>query len=590
MFKKPIDFYIDEKRHFEAELEKVQKELKTLSYARFFTFLSAVFCVYYFLGSVKIMLLSVFMGGAVFSFLLKRYWKKKETRGRLQSLVKINTIEIDVLNGDASKLDSGEEYKNTDHPYSFDIDIFGNNSFFQFVNRTVTKSGKEKLVTLLNANDIENIQGKQEAIAELSKMPKWRQEFSALASTVEPEVSPNEIIKWIKTHKKEIPRYVKAISLLFSVISLGLILAVSFIGVPFSLLTVWFFIGLALSGVQLKKVNTLYTKAGKAKATFQQYYKLLGVLENQQFSSEGLKNKHDKIVMKGLQSSKVMQEFFEHLNALDQRNNVIFAIFGNGLLLWDIKQAYHVENWMHIHKKHVADWFDVISYFDAQNSLANYTFNHPEFSFPEIVMEGNVLKATSLGHPLLAPLKRITSDCIVNERSFFIVTGANMAGKSTFLRTVSLSIIMANIGLPVCAKAIQYKPIKLITSIRNSDSLSNDTSYFFSELKRLKYIIKELQKDSYFIVLDEILKGTNSSDKAEGSQKFVEKLVASKATGIIATHDLSLCEIESKYQEIENYYFDAEIQKDELFFDYKLKRGVCQNMNASFLLRKMEIV
>jgi len=191
---------------------------------------------------------------------------------------------------------------------------------------------------------------------------------------------------------------------------------------------------------------------------------------------------------------------------------------------------------------------------------------------------------------LLSSAKSITSDCLIDAQEFFIITGANMAGKSTFLRTLSLGIVMTNIGLPVCAKRFIYKPIKLITSIRNSDSLAEDTSYFFSELKRLKYIVEALKEEDYFVVLDEILKGTNSTDKAQGSQKFVERLIASQATGVIATHDLSLCEIESEYDEIHNYYFDAEIKNDELYFDYRLKKGICQNMNASFLLRKMEIV
>ena len=165
-----------------------------------------------------------------------------------------------------------------------------------------------------------------------------------------------------------------------------------------------------------------------------------------------------------------------------------------------------------------------------------------------------------------------------------------MAGKSTFLRTVSLAIVMANMGLPVCAEKFEYSPIKLITSMRTTDSLADDESYFFSELKRLKFIVEEIKSENYFIILDEILKGTNSTDKAIGSKKFVQKLVASNSTGIIATHDLSLCEIEKELSEIENYYFDAEIINNELFFDYKLKDGVCKNMNASFLLKKMEIV
>ena len=165
-----------------------------------------------------------------------------------------------------------------------------------------------------------------------------------------------------------------------------------------------------------------------------------------------------------------------------------------------------------------------------------------------------------------------------------------MAGKSTFLRTVSLHIVMANVGLPVCASKSSYAPIKLITSMRTTDNLTEDSSYFFSELTRLKYIVNAIKTDDYFIILDEILKGTNSKDKAEGSKQFVEKLVASKSTGIIATHDLSLCQVENELPQVKNYYFDAFIENDELSFDYKFKKGICQNMNASFLLRKMEII
>jgi DNA mismatch repair ATPase MutS len=200
------------------------------------------------------------------------------------------------------------------------------------------------------------------------------------------------------------------------------------------------------------------------------------------------------------------------------------------------------------------------------------------------------LNATKLGHPLLNADKRIDNDFKIDNEQFYIVTGANMAGKSTFLRTVSLTIVMANLGLPVCAEAFEYTPIKLITSMRTSDSLADDESYFYSELKRLKFIVDEIANDRYFIVLDEILKGTNSKDKAIGSKKFVEKLNASKSTGIIATHDVSLCVLEEEHESIENYFFDAEINKDELHFDYTLKKGVCKNMNASFLLQKMKIV
>ncbi len=236
----------------------------------------------------------------------------------------------------------------------------------------------------------------------------------------------------------------------------------------------------------------------------------------------------------------------------------------------------------------------MVAYFDAQNSLANFKFNHPVFIFPEIKESKEIIKAINLGHPLLNTKKRIDNDFTINKEEFFIVTGANMAGKSTFLRTVSLSIVMANCGLPVCAERYQYQPIKLITSMRTTDSLTEDESYFYSELKRLKFIVDELDTEvfgkEYFIILDEILKGTNSKDKAIGSKKFVEKLTKSKSTGIIATHDVSLCALEIDFSEVKNYYFDAKINNNELYFDYTFKKGICKNMNASFLLQKMGII
>jgi DNA mismatch repair ATPase MutS len=200
------------------------------------------------------------------------------------------------------------------------------------------------------------------------------------------------------------------------------------------------------------------------------------------------------------------------------------------------------------------------------------------------------MQGVNLGHPLLKVDKRIDNDFDIKKEEFFIITGANMAGKSTFLRTVSLAVVMANTGLPVCATSFKYAPIKLITSMRTSDSLSEEASYFYSELKRLKFIVDQINREDYFIILDEILKGTNSKDKAMGSKKFIEKLSKSKSTGIIATHDVSLCELENEFSAIRNYYFDAEIIANELYFDYTLTAGVCKNMNASFLLEKMEII
>lgn len=352
----------------------------------------------------------------------------------------------------------------------------------------------------------------------------------------------------------------------------------------------WIFVGFFITGKYLKKISSLASNTDKIRDTFRQYALLLRLIENEEFNASLLKNKQQNIKQESKKASDILTELSKAMDALDNRNNFISAIFGNGYFLTDIKNSFSIEKWIENYHDTVEQWFEVVSFFDAYNSFGNYTFNHSQYIFPKILDTKQTTKVEQLGHPLLKTEKRIDNDFEIKNQQFFIITGANMAGKSTFLRTVSLHIVMANIGLPVCAKSSEYSPVKLITSMRTTDSLTDDSSYFFSELTRLKYIVEAIKTDDYFIILDEILKGTNSTDKAIGSRKFVEKLVASNATGIIATHDLSLCEIEKELDAVKNYYFDAQIVNDELFFDFTFKKGICQNMNASFLLKKMKIV
>jgi len=587
---KPIEFYKSEKQNFEKELSSLKKKLTTYSTLRLLLFLGVAAGVYFFFGNSKLILIVLLIGIPLFLYLVSKHSDLKEKRDLLKKLIQINKTEISVLNGDYFFLEEGEEFIDPSHFYSYDIDLFGRGSFFQYCNRTVTREGKKALANILTKNEITNIKKKQEGIKELSQKPKWRQYFSALASLVKVQHSAKEIIHWIHQYKAVFPKFTSYLPIVFSVISIVFILLVSFELASGQLLIIWFFIGLGVSGVFLKRINALYTDSSKAKDTFKQYHKLLNEIENCNFSSDILIEKQRSIQTESQKASIIFAKFSKILDALDQRNNLLIAVLGNAFFLRDLQQANKIEKWIERYADKVENWFEVISFFDAQNSLANVTFNHPEFSFPKINNDDKVITAKNLGHPLLRVSQRIDNDFTIDNQQFFIITGANMAGKSTFLRTVSLSIVMANIGLPVCAESFEYTPIKLITSMRTSDSLADDESYFFSELKRLKFIVDEIKTKRYFIILDEILKGTNSTDKAIGSKKFVQKLVASNSTGIIATHDLSLCEIEKDLTQIKNYYFDAEVINDELHFDYTLKNGICKNMNASFLLKKMKIV
>jgi len=591
---KPIEFYKTEKQNFEQELSSLKKKLATSSTLRLFVFLSIVAGIYFFFGNGKLILAVLLIGIPLFLYLVSKHSDLQEKRDLVKKLIQINKTEIAALNGNYFSLDEGKDFLDPSHFYSYDIDLFGRGSFFQYCNRTVTKDGKKELANILTKNEVINIINKQEGIKELSKKPKWRQYFSALASLVKVQYPSKDIINWIHNYKAVFPKYASFLPNLFSIISLIIIILVSFDLVAGQLLVVWFFIGLGVSGVFFKRINILYTDSSKAKDTFKQYHKLLNEIENCDFSSDILIQNQRSIQTESQKASVIFAKFSKILDALDQRNNLVIAILGNAFLLRDLQQVNKIEKWIELYTDKVETWFEVISFFDAENSLANVTFNHPEFSFPKINSDNKIITAKNLGHPLLKVSQRIDNNFTIDDQQFFIITGANMAGKSTFLRTVSLSIVMANIGLPVCAESFEYTPIKLITSMRTSDSLADDESYFFSELKRLKFIVDKinpaLSGEKYFIILDEILKGTNSTDKAIGSKKFVQKLVTSKSTGIIATHDLSLCEIENDLTQIMNYYFDAEIIDNELFFDYKLKNGICKNMNASFLLKKMEIV
>ncbi|NVK52899.1 MAG: DNA mismatch repair protein MutS [Flavobacteriaceae bacterium] len=586
----PLSFYNQEKEILEEKLSKLKKQLYTISSLRLLVFLITVFSVYFFFGEITLVAICAFVGIVLFGLLLVKNAALQIRKQILVEKIKINSIEISVLQGNFDSLDSGKEFVDANHFFSNDIDLFGERSFYQYSNRTATKEGAALYAKQLTENSITNIEEKQKAIQELSSKVHWRQHFSAIASLVKVEVSSQTIIKYIKDYKEVLPNYNRVLITIFPFTSLVFIGLVSFGLLPFSYLVAWFFMGLFITGTQVKKTSKIYNQSGKAKETFKQYYKLLEEIEKTNFTTSILKEQQQKVRSENEKASVVFYKFSKILDSFDQRNNVLIALVGNAFFLWDIQNAYKVEKWISKYKNIVENWFDVITFFDAQNTLANFHFNHPIFVFPVLLKEKAVVKATKLGHPLLNSEKRVDNDFEINKEQFYIVTGANMAGKSTFLRTVSLTIVMANLGLPVCAEQFEYAPIKLITSMRTSDSLADDESYFYSELKRLKFIVDQIADEDYFIVLDEILKGTNSKDKAIGSKKFVEKLNASKSTGIIATHDVSLCVLEQENESIENYFFDAEIHNDELHFDYTLKKGICKNMNASFLLKKMKIV
>ena len=582
-------FYTQQRDKHNEELKRLKKQLALLASLRLLVFVATGLAIY-FLWTTSLVYWIFPLGLAGFLYLVSRYSDLKWQKGYVERLIAINNTELEVAARRFHHLPDGKEFLVPEHPYAQDLDLFGRGSFYQYANRTALKQGSQIFAGLLLDGYPKDITKKQEAIQELAQLPEWRQRFSALAGGTHPEVPHHVVSKWLKEHEAFVPQWIKYVAPAFALGSIGLVIAALSGWIPEVVVLYWYVVGVGIVGRYGKNILRFSSDVSKAQDTIEQYQKLISELEQKEFASELLRNLQQKLILDGEKTSKILKKFTRHMAMLDQQNNLLIMMFGQGLALWSLYFAYQVENWIGTYGKQVEGWFEAIAYFDAYNSLGNYAFNHLDHTYPQITDGPMTLQAKAVGHPLVDPKKNVLNDFSLDEGRFSIVTGANMAGKSTFLRAVALQIVMANMGLPVKGKEVQYQPIRLLTSMRSSDSLADETSYFYAELKRLKYIVDELEKGNCFVVLDEILKGTNSVDKAEGSKKFVEKLVRSGATGLVATHDLSLCTLANELPQVENHYFDAQIVNGELYFDYRFKEGICQNMNASFLLKKMGIV
>ena len=587
----PQQTYNERVSLFKSKSKLQKSKLLKFSFIRIAVFLLAVLGIYLYWSKTAISIGIGIVFCVLFMFLIRHYLDLKREKIKLGHLITINENELIHLSGKGFDVGDGEIYKDSTHAYSEDIDLFGKKSFFQFLNRTGIKTGEQKLAELLKSNETSGIIRKQEAIKELSLLLDFRQDFTAEAMMLEDQNLVAKTVKRLESYSNFSKKWIIPASYVFSLISVLVLIAFSLEYLSLSQFGLWIMLGLGITGFYIKKINALSRITSSAQENFRQYQKLISAVENQVFSSQHLLEHQNKLKKESFLASTAVKKLSKHIDALEQRQNMLVGVVLNALTLWDLRQSKFIEDWLDSYKTEIRHWFEVIDYIDAQNSFANLAFNQPGYTYPIISKNNNcILECADAAHPLIKSNQVVTNSFSIKEEDFLIVTGANMAGKSTFLRTVSLMIVMANNGLPVYANTCHYTPIQLITSMRTSDSLSDESSYFFAELSRLKVIIDNIAEHRFFIVLDEILKGTNSHDKAKGSRQFVEKLVKSKSSGIIATHDLSLCTLEEKLASVKNYYFDAEIINEELHFDYKFKKGVCKNMNASFLLKKMGIV
>lgn len=580
-----------------AKLSKVQNQIYRISTIRLILFVAGVAGVIYFWSAGwLVMTLVVALTFIPFLILVKYHNSLFYKKDYLEMKIKINEQELQALDGDFSSFDEGDEFINPAHLYTYDLDVFGRHSLFQAINRTSTAPGKTNLAGWLNnqLRDKDEIMNRQEAIRELAPDIKFRQRFRISGLLYKGQAADKqELIDWAQSPDyyrnkpllRMLPYIVMGANIILFILAAINVITFGHFFIAFSL---FFLLSLAFSK-GISKVQSMYGKKMKILGT---YAKLIQLIEERDCDATLLKDIKKLVGTDKKTASQSVNRLSALMNALDQRSNMFMLFFLNGSMFWELRQVMRIEAWKNECAANLPEWLEAIAQFDTLCSCSTFAYNNPDYSYPVISTQPFEFTAQALGHPLMNRNTCVRNDINIRKRPFFIViTGANMAGKSTYLRTVGVNFMLACTGLPVCADSLTVYPAKLVTSLRTTDSLTDNESYFFAELKRLKMIIDMLNAgEELFIILDEILKGTNSIDKQKGSIALINQFMELNANGIIATHDLMLGTLIERYPDnIRNYRFEADITNNELTFSYQLREGVAQNMNACFLMKKMGI-
>jgi len=589
--------YQDAALHYTSLLAKEERRVLIVSVLRLLLFLGGIFFIW------LVFTFNVYAGFALtiiltglFLWLLRLFSQFSGKKDFYANMVKINKDEADALSGNLSAFSTGSSYIDIRHDFSFDVDLFGEASLFQYLNRTVTGFGRDILAGWLSDpfSIKEFIVDRQRTIKVLASKYVWRQEFMASGMITPLEKNDiSDILGWMG--EKEIINS----SLLKKLLLTGLpalALVSLFLWVtgilPYTLFIMIALFNLVYVAARLRKTNNTHKVLSRKYNFLSSMSSLLKTFENESFDSPALNKIKLSFTGKEISASVAVKKLGRLIQSFDSRNNMMVGFVLNGLLLWDYQCVSRLEKWKSEYRNFFPEWLGTIGEVDAFSSLANYAYNNPGFAYPVLSDDHNVFSASNLGHQLIDEETRVCNDFSLGKNgTVCIITGANMAGKSTFLRTVAVNFILGMTGAPVCASEMKFKPARIFTSMRTADSLSDNESYFYAEVRRLSILKTRIEKgEPLFFILDEILKGTNSEDKSTGSKLFLKRIIENNGTGLIATHDTSLANLETDYNCVINKCFEIEIDGEIIRFDYKLQDGITSKMNAVLLMKQMGIL
>ena len=551
--------------------------------------------------------------------------KNKEKIEHLSALLKVYQDEIKALEGDFSPFETGDFYQNPQHPYSFDLDVFGKSSLFNRICRTITSGGSEALArnltreTPLGMEDIKRRRDLQKELA--GEGENWRMEFLALGEKNRSQTADGKMVNgktkkidsaavvdaMQKVSKMEVPAWfgspvslVIGWLLIIGVIGSVILSICDMVSVDFAL---WWVLAqyMVVFFVCKQTLDKIDSNGGKLRHQLIAYAQILQLINRRNFHSESGKEMQ-KSLADALPSFAQLEKI---LKGYDRRGNKLANFFTDAFMLSDFFLVRSFLKWKNTYMVKMEEWMHIISEMDAMVSMADFRYNHPEAEEAEFVSgkQEIVFEGKNLYHPFLGA-KAVKNDFTIKDDNYYIITGANMAGKSTFLRSLGVNYILAMAGMPVFADQLKISRFRLFSSMRTTDDLTHGISYFNAELIRLEELLKFCRESAEgkcrkksgednkeplrtLIILDEILKGTNSLDKLNGSRKFLEAIAKQPVSGIIATHDLELSKMENDASgKFHNYCFEIDLGTD-VTYTYKIQKGVARNQNATFLLNKI---
>lgn len=589
---KPDEVLVQLKNGAKANLSRYKSQLAWLSIIRMLSFIGIPTSIYFLSENTLVVALVVLVFLICFIVSLRKYADLKDLNFHEKIFIGFIDQELEALKGNWKTFDEGEEFINRDHRFTSDLNVFGKHSIYQFLNRARSSAGRMKVAKFLDTEllNLEEIESNSSMIQAFSKNPEFLFRFLAFAGKT--GASDNlyvQIQKWqAKREWKRSHVQWTILRFVFPFISIGSFLVYLGDLISLNAFLLCLVIPMGALSLNLKSHMKGFNALSDILKTVDSFKGAIELVQSENFDDPSVKALFKNYNLE--KSSEGLEDLSRIMGAIDSRNNVFVSVILNLFLLWDFQCAYRVVNWKAEYGDKLLQWLELVSLMESYCSMSIYVFANPNFKNADLI-DGDDFTGKQMKHVLMDG-SAVANDFILGaDNKLSILTGANMAGKSTYLRTIGTSMLLAMRGLPVNADELRFKPQKIFTSMLTVDSLGASESYFFSELKRLRVLVDYLESgEQHFVILDEILKGTNSKDKAEGSKGFVKKLIQLPMKGLVATHDLSLCELSNEYPaQIINQKFEIGYSEDNLVFSYKVEPGVCENMNASFLLQKMDL-